>query len=237
MKRTFSLIGVITILSIILAACGGQTGRTDTRGNLADLREDMQRVIQTIDEAIATNDISEFKNKTDDAVSKLDNRIDDFLDEMDNANRQVDHNTRNRVIQMKQKKVEVEFKLALLEQDDYDNWGTDGQRQDRTRTTGAATGTATDRDRATTAPQATTPDRTTTTPGTTTDRTTATDPARTPGTPGTGIATDERRRTTDRDQREIIYGPQLVDDIKDDLRDLRNEVEQFMQASLDVDGM
>jgi ElaB/YqjD/DUF883 family membrane-anchored ribosome-binding protein len=197
MKRIFNIIATITLFSFILSSCDGQTNRTDVREDLAEIRNEMQEVIQSIDEAIATNDISEFKNKTDDAVSSLDNKIDEYLSEMDNAERRIDQNARNHVIGMKQKKVEVEFKLALLEQDDYENWD-DENYQD------AATGTPTDR--ANQAPRAE-PDETTV--GTTTD--------------------------PDDNQREIIYGPQLVDDLKEDLRELRSDVEQFMQASMDDD--
>jgi ElaB/YqjD/DUF883 family membrane-anchored ribosome-binding protein len=213
MKRIFKSLGAITLIMFIMASCDGQTGRTDIQEDLVDLRDEMQEVIQTIDEAIATNDISEFKDKTDDAVSSLDNKIDDYLNEMDNAERRIDQNARNRVINMKQKKVEVEFKLALLEQDDYENWGDEDYQYDETRTTGAATGTPTDR--ANQAPRAT-PDGTT--PGTTTDRVNATD-----------------RDTYEVNEREIVYGPQLIDDLKEDLRELRTDVEQFIQASMDAD--
>lgn len=217
MKRIFNLLGVITLLSFALAACGGQTSRTNTGEDLVDLREEMQEVIQSIDEAIATNDISEFKNKTDDAVSSLDNKIDDYLNEMDRAERRIDQNARNRVIQMKQKKVEVEFKLALLEQDD-ENWydNSDSTQNNRTRTTGNVSGTAIDRSA----------DANLTTRGFTNDTTSTGN--------RTAIVPDiDRRSNNNNTRREIIYGPQMVDDLKDDLRDLRTEVEQFMQASLD----
>lgn len=226
MKRTFNLIGAITLL-FILASCDGQTSRTtdtsDNRANLIDLREEMQEVIQNIDEAIASNDVSEFKDKTDDVVSSLDAKIDDYLDEMDNAERRIDQNSRNRVIQMKQKKVEVEFKLALLEQDDYERWDDEGYQNNRTRTPGTATGTSID--------------RTNQAPRTTADGSIAHTDTTTMG-GRTAIVTDVDRRTgNDRTRREIIYGPQMVDDLKDDLRDLRTEVEQFMQASMDVDEL
>lgn len=202
MKTKVNFLSTITLLFFIMAACGGQTSRTDTRDNLADVREDLQEVIQTIDKALATNDISDFKSKTDDAVSSLDSKIDDYLNDMDKADRRVDQNTRNQIIDMKQKKVELEFKLALLEHDDTDNWG-DGDRDRRQDRTDTRTG----------------------------DDRTATG-ARQTATVGDHTATGTRQTATgDRDRRrEILYGPQLVEDMKKDLRDLRGKVEQFAQS-------
>lgn len=191
MKRAINFLGAISLVIILMAACGQNT-RTDTRDNLTDVREDMREVIQNIDEALATDDVSNFKSKTEDAVSSLDNKIDDYLSEMDNADRRIDHNSRNQIIEIKQKNVEIEFKLALLEQEDYDNWGDRDRQQDRT--------------------------------GTTTDMRTGDD----------RTATGARQTTTDdkNHRREILYGQQLVDDLKADLRDLRGKVEQFVQSNL-----
>jgi hypothetical protein len=251
MKRT-KILGLIALFAILFVACG-QSNRSNRQSNLAELREDLVEVIQTIDEAIAARDISDFKSRADDAISKLDNRIDDYLDEMDNADRRVNQSVRSQVIDLKQKKVEVEFKLALLDQDDYDGDAMyhDGRvisddDRDRTRTTtdgrvdrrqdGVEVGVD-DRRR-------TTADGREVEVGVN-DRRVTTDRDRTTTAPGTGYGTapgttDERGYAQDRTvvgdrdrDRDIVYGPQLIDEIKEDLRSLRNDVEQFMQASLE----
>ncbi len=212
MKRTLNLLAIITLFSFILAACGGQTGRKDTKSDMSDLAEGMQEVIQNIDEAISSNDISEFKNKADDAVGSLDSKIDDYLNEMDKAERRIDKNTQNLVIEMKQKNVEVELKLALLEQDDTKrrDSGTQAYQSDDTRDVSATTQQG----------------ATSTLPS---DRTVADDRTITSdGRIGTG---GDLKRDAETDRAEM-YGSQMVDGIKDDLRELKRDVEQFMQTSL-----
>lgn len=199
MKKTLNFLAVITLFSFVLAACAGQSGRKDTKIDMSEMTEGMQEVIQTIDEAIASNDISEFKNKTDDAVGSLDKQIDDYLNEMDKAEQRIQKNAQDLVIEMKQKNVEVELKLALLEQDDVSSResGMNGSPSDDARDV--------------------------------------------PGTIEEGVNPlvssemarddDDLNRGTDTDRAEM-YGAPMVDDIKEDLRELKRDVEQFMQASL-----
>lgn len=193
MKKTFNVIVFITTFALALAACGGQSGRKDNRSDLSDLSEDMQEVVQNIDEAISTNEVSDFKDKTENVINSLDKRIDDYLNEMDKVERRVEKNTQNLVIEMKQKKVEVELKLALLEQDD--NWpeesGTDASQRDAALS----------------------------------DKTAVNDRPEITSTDG------DMKRGTDT-QGSVMYGSQMVDNIKSDLRELKRSVEQFMQTSL-----
>jgi hypothetical protein len=214
MKSTIIYSGTIVLLLLFLVSCDNQSTRTAEMG---DIKEEMNEVIQTIDEALIAEDISEFKNKTDDAISKLDNKVDDYLDELDNADRRIDGSARNQIIDIKQKKVEVEFKLALLEQDDYD-WDNNEYRNRTGTTTDTRTGTNN-------------MDRTTTTDTRTgTDQTDIDDVNR--GTDNNRVATDDQRDRTGtyRTHREIMYGPELVEDLKSDLRDLRSQVEQLAQT-------
>lgn len=253
MKRK-SLYGFIALFAILFVACG-QSNRSNTQSNIVELREDLVEVIQNIDEAIATNEVSDFKSRADDAISKLDDRIDNYLDEMDNSDQSVDQSVRSKVIDLKQKKVEVEFKLALLDQDEYDGdamvhdgrvLSDDDQNADTRRTT--TDGTLERRDDGV---EVGVDERRTTADGrevemdTRDDRAVTTDRDRT-ATPGTGYGTtpgattDERGYAQDRTVTadgdrdvDVVYGPQLIDEIKEDLRSLRNDVEQFMQASLE----
>jgi ElaB/YqjD/DUF883 family membrane-anchored ribosome-binding protein len=203
MKRNFKFFGIIMILPFVLFACNTQTSRNETRNNLSNLSEEMQDVVQTIDEAIAVNDISEFENKTEDAVNSLDKKIDDYLDEMDKAERRIERNTQNLVIDMKKKSAEVEFKLALLDQDDDRVWNQDEAQPDGSGMQTSQRNITSDG--SVSAAQA--------------DRTVA------------GNRTAEDEGTTDRD-RTRLYGSNMVEDIKEDLRELKSDVDQFMQTSL-----
>ncbi len=198
MKRVLGLFGMVSLVMLLAVACNQQTG-SDVQADLTDIREEMQNVIQSIDEALATTEVSEFKSKTDDAVNQLDGQIDEYLNEMDRAERRIEQQARNTVIDLKQKKVEVEFKLALLEEDDEYTDDQQGYQSSSARR-------ASDGELATT-----TMDEDTTT-----------------------MDMDTQADREKQDGR-ILYGRELHNDIKDDLRDLRMEVEQFMQASLNED--
>jgi hypothetical protein len=226
MKRLLNISAIAILFLFVAAACNQQGQRAD----FDSVRDDFRDALAQIDEALRTQDHDDFRDRADDAINKVDNAVDDFLDEMDSQDRRMDQQTRNQVINIKQKRSEVEFKLSLLEHDrDGNGWGTtnDRDRRDtRVGTDGRTDGTV-HRD-------ATTDDRMVQDQRTATDYGTADRRVDTRGTDDRRVDTrdtDTRWDTDNGDDR--LYGRNLQEEIRNDLRELRDEVQQFMQANLD----
>jgi transcription termination factor NusB len=243
MKKNAILYGLTIFMAIFLASCNMQRSEADVQENLAEIREEKREIIHDINEAINladVGDISEFKNKAEDALNKLDNQIDDYHNEMDRADRRIDKDARASIINMKQLRTAIEFRLDLL--DDRDQGGI-GMTDDRgTERTGDVTGPAWTGDG---------PERT--------DQTQRTDRIEDRTDDGTAAEydaddrtaaerTDDRydaddrtaaERTDDRydtersgAERTPGYFNELVDEIVNDLEELKSEIEQFMTREL-----
>ncbi|MFO7997399.1 MAG: hypothetical protein R6U86_00270 [Bacteroidales bacterium] len=79
----------------------------------------MQEVVKTIDEALNAGNSGELIQRSDFALNQLETQIDDYLEEMDNAARRIDKESRDRIISIKQKIVETDFRLGLLDDNEY----------------------------------------------------------------------------------------------------------------------
>jgi hypothetical protein len=118
MKKYLNSLGIILVTVLLISAgCNQQRSRSDLRENLSDIREELLEVVATIDEALVADNLSEFKNKTDNALSNLEDQIDNFQDEMNQADRRISPEAREKVINLQQRKEEVELKLNLLDND------------------------------------------------------------------------------------------------------------------------
>jgi hypothetical protein len=229
MKRILNITGIALMFLFLAAACNQQGQRTD----LDSVRDEFRDALAQIEDALRIQEFDDFKSRAEDAISSVDSAVDDYLNEMDNNDRRIDQQTRNQVINIKQKRAEVDFKLSLLDHDrSGDGWETNRNRTGTRTTTDGRTDGATQRgattDDAGIYDQRTATDRTTadTRTGTTRDDAVVTGRTR----------TDDRGWTTDDDADESLYGRNLQEEIRNDLRELRDEVQQFMQANLDYQG-
>ncbi|MFW5708346.1 MAG: hypothetical protein ACOCX0_02770 [Bacteroidota bacterium] len=113
MKRHITFLVAVSLALLLIPACD-QAYRADTT-NLEDIRKDCREVIQMIDETLYQEDVDQFKKNMRDVLGRLNQMLDAYLDEMDNTGQQLDKNARDLVIELKEKRVETAFKLALLE--------------------------------------------------------------------------------------------------------------------------
>jgi hypothetical protein len=110
-------LSILLIPAIFLLACNRQPSSRAGDDNLGAIREEMLVVLDKINTALEANSTGDFKNKTSDAVADLDNHIEKYIDEMYNNERKITENSINRLMVIKQKKVEMEFKLDLLQKE------------------------------------------------------------------------------------------------------------------------
>ncbi|MFW5708105.1 MAG: hypothetical protein ACOC12_09305 [Bacteroidota bacterium] len=75
----------------------------------------MQETLQKMDELPNEPDLNNFNDKTTVLLGSLDSQIEEYHLLMDKTNQVIDKEARDRIIRIKQKKAEIEFKLALLE--------------------------------------------------------------------------------------------------------------------------
>jgi hypothetical protein len=133
-------LGIISILILFISAsCNMQRSEADVQEELAEIREEKSEIVHQINEALNIADISEFRNQTRNALDNLDNQIDNYQDEMDRADRRIDREARDAIVSMKQKKTAIEFRLDLLEDRDGDE-SRRGMTEDRGTGDPAGTG-------------------------------------------------------------------------------------------------
>jgi hypothetical protein len=106
----------MAFILIAFVSCQQQSSKSDFEENMAEIKLEMQDVVEKINEVQNEEDLSVFISKTDDLLNKLDDQIDEYHNEMDRALQKIEKETRNRIIRMKQKIVEIDFRLALLDE-------------------------------------------------------------------------------------------------------------------------
>lgn len=141
--RKFNIF-LLLISGLLLITCNRQPSGEASVDNLEPIREEMLVVLDKIDVALESNSIGDFSNKTSDAVSDLDNHIEKYVDEMYSRESKITEESINRLMVIKQKKVEMEFKLALLQKETNpsDTTRTSLSHSDTVITIHNATGTA-----------------------------------------------------------------------------------------------
>lgn len=121
MKIKLTHLAIMLTLAMFFNVSCQQQQPTDEefRENLGDIKQGMQEVVKTVDEALNAENTGELIQRSDFALNQLENQIDDYLDEMDNAARRIDKESRDRIISIKQKIVETDFRLGLLDDNEY----------------------------------------------------------------------------------------------------------------------
>jgi len=116
MKKQMYMPGILVILIMLLSvSCQQQPSSVDTQADLAEIKNAMQEVKEIIDESINEESIHVFINQADLALNELDNYIDEYMSVLDNANKKVAKEPRNQIINIKQKVAGIDFRLALLD--------------------------------------------------------------------------------------------------------------------------
>jgi len=116
MKKLLYLSGIwMPLIMLFLVSCQEQPTPSETRADLADIRNDMQEVIELIDESINEESVHVFIHKTDLALNRLDNNIEEYLSIMDMADERIERDTRNSIISIKEKVAGIDIRLALLD--------------------------------------------------------------------------------------------------------------------------
>ena len=130
---------LISIILLFSVSCQQQPSSADTQADLANIKNEMQEVIETIDESINEESVHVFIHKTDLALNELDKQIDEYLDVIDDANIKVAREPRNSIIRIKQRVAGIDFRMALLDnenligEDPFDELPQQTQRVDRIR--------------------------------------------------------------------------------------------------------
>ena len=130
---------LIPIILLIVASCQEHPSSADTQADLANVKNDMQEVIELINESINEESVYVFIHKTDLALNELDKQIDEYLDVIDDANEKVAREPRNSIIKMKQRVAGIDFRMALLDdenligKDPFDELPQQTKRVDRIR--------------------------------------------------------------------------------------------------------
>lgn len=110
----------ITSLSFILffvlfwTGCGPSADSEEFQQELADINAKMKETLQQIEQLQNEEDVSVFSDKARVVLGSLNNQIEQYHLLMDKTNEKIDKEARDRIISFKQKKVEIDFKLSLL---------------------------------------------------------------------------------------------------------------------------
>ncbi len=109
---------LIAFILIAFVSCQQQSLKSDFEENMAEFKLEMQDLIEEIEEVKEEADMSVFISKTDGLLNRLDDQIDEYHNEMDRALQKIEKENRNKIISIKQKVVEIDFRLALLDQNE-----------------------------------------------------------------------------------------------------------------------
>lgn len=112
LKNTTRLL--IYILVIFLFSCTTPVERKNFQERVDGINTKMQETLLQVEQLKNERDVSKFSSKTKELLDSIDNQIEVFHHIMDETNQKIDKNARNLIISFKQKKVELEFKLNLL---------------------------------------------------------------------------------------------------------------------------
>jgi TolA-binding protein len=246
-KKNVINLGIISLLILFISAsCNQQRSEADFREELADIREEKSEIVHQINEALNIADISEFKRQARNAIDNLDDQIDNYQDEMDRADRRIDREARDAIVSMKQKKTAIEFRLDLLEDRD-DTGARRGMDEDRGTGDPAGTGYTSDgpertdevpqTDRIDDRPRTDQPDAATPR----TDRPAGTQqpvergaerPGQMTGPDRTGDMTGGPDRAYVDSGELTQYHQQIMEETRNELVELREEIQRFMERSL-----
>ena len=121
MKKILNPLGILLFLVIFFnISCEPQQPTDEEfKETLADIKQEMQDAVITIDQALNAENVPLLLQKSDMALNILEEQVDAYLDETDKAVRRIDKETRDRILAIKKKIVETDFRLALLDDNKY----------------------------------------------------------------------------------------------------------------------
>jgi hypothetical protein len=109
---------LIAFILMAFVSCQQQSLRSEFEENMAEIKLEMQDLVEEIEEVKEEADMSVFISKTDALLNKLDDQIEEYHNEMDRALQKIEKETRHSIISIKQKMVEIDFRLALLDENE-----------------------------------------------------------------------------------------------------------------------
>jgi hypothetical protein len=116
MKKLINYLGIPLLMAgLVLTSCQTELTEEEFRESLSEIKQEMQIASGWIEEAIEAETSGELILKSDMALNKIEAQLDNYLDEMDRAIRRIYKDTRTNIINIKQKTVEIDFRLSLLE--------------------------------------------------------------------------------------------------------------------------
>lgn len=109
---------LLAFILLAFVSCQQQSSEAEFQEKMAEIMLEMHDVVEVINEIQDEGDMSVFINKTDALLNKLDGQIDEYHYEMDRALQKIEKETRERIIRIKQKMVEIDFRLALMDENE-----------------------------------------------------------------------------------------------------------------------
>jgi hypothetical protein len=114
-KMKIYTIPIIIVLITSSVGCDQSADKKNLDEKLADINARTWQNLQQMDQLIYDTNAYSFRNKTKKILDSIDNQIEQYHLLMDRNNQLINKEVRDHIIGFKQKKVEMEFKLALLE--------------------------------------------------------------------------------------------------------------------------
>lgn len=111
-KNTHLLL--ILILVFFGAGCGTAPDSEKFRQELTDINTQMKETLEQMEHLKDEKDVSVFKDKASALLGAINNDIEQYHLLMDETNQKIDKEARDRIINFKEKKVEIDYKLSLL---------------------------------------------------------------------------------------------------------------------------
>jgi hypothetical protein len=90
---------LVPLMLLLTVSCQQQPSSADLQTDLVEIKNAMQDVKELIAESINEESIHIFINKTDLALNELENHIDEYLSAVDNADKRIEKEPRNSIIQ------------------------------------------------------------------------------------------------------------------------------------------
>ena len=121
MKKILNHLRMLLLFVLIFNFSCEQQRLTDEefQETLVDINQEMQEAVIIIDQALDAENVHLLLEKSDMALNKVEEQVNAYLDKTDKAVRRIDKDTRDRIIAIKKKIVETDFRLALLDDNNY----------------------------------------------------------------------------------------------------------------------
>ncbi|MFW5707910.1 MAG: hypothetical protein ACOC12_08320 [Bacteroidota bacterium] len=116
MKNIARYAGILLpVLLFAFASCEMQPTEEEFRESLSEINQEMQNASDMLGEAIEAEETGPLVEKSDEALNIIESQLDVYMEETDKAVRRIYEDTRTRIIDMKQKIAEIDFRTDLLQ--------------------------------------------------------------------------------------------------------------------------